>query len=129
MTLKPEDKRTAVGSYSIEGGPEDVPAYMASFAPAILPSPTRDAMQVAAERMVTQRDGIILSLLRNILSAPDLEPVDLIGQRLVCMTTIGDEAVTWYLDDKPFARFWPPEVSYEDPPSQRVNFTQRWQVL
>jgi hypothetical protein len=87
-----------------------------------------DYVRRAAERMVTERDGIVLAVLRHMLARPDLLPQEIEPHRLMCVTHIGHPYVTWMLDGKPIVRFWEPECR-SVVTGEPMIFSQRYQVL
>lgn len=95
---------------------------------AIAPKAERDPLQMAANRMVTERDGIILALIRHVLRRPGLEPDDIGPGRLRCVSPLGGGDVTWVLDGKPIAVFCEPEAQWGDS-GREVVFTQTYKVL
>jgi hypothetical protein len=82
----------------------------------------------AAERMIIERDGIVLAVIRHMVNAPDLSPEDIGRDRLVCITRLGEPFVTWLLDGQPIVRFWEPE-GRTGLGGEPLVFNQRYQVL
>jgi len=95
---------------------------------AIMAAPVPGALYPGAVRMVTERDGIILGLIRHLLQRNDLAPDEIEPGRLECVHILGTDAMTWCLDGKPLAGFAPPEMRWDDS-GRSVEFVQRYRVL
>jgi hypothetical protein len=85
-------------------------------------------MYFGASRMVTERDGIILGLIRHLLQRNDLAPDEIDPGRLECVHVLGTGMMTWRLDGKPLAEFAPPEMRWDDS-GRSFEFVQRYRVL
>jgi hypothetical protein len=96
------------------------------IAPAIAERPDSDIMQRGAERMITERDGIILGLIRHVLQRNDLAPDEIEPGRLECICLATGGPVTWRIDGRPIAQFEEPEVRRH---GRSVEFVQRYRVL
>lgn len=95
---------------------------------AIMDVPKHDPLYHGAARMITERDGIIMGLIRHVLRRPDLTPNQIEPGRLECVRIIGSDMETWRLDGKPLAEFAPPEMRWDES-GRSVEFVQRYRVL